>query len=239
MQAALHLAADAAQRGGRQHALGRAADAEVDVDAGFLGVGGPDDAGDVAVGDELDAGTGLAHGGDQLGMARPVENAGGDLRYAHALGLGQRVEGVGGRRVEIDDAVGIAGTDGDLVHVHVGRIEQAAALGNGQHGQRIGHRLGADGGALQRIDGDVDLGAVAGADLLADVEHRALVHLAFADDDAAPDVDLGQLLAHGIDGGAVGGLLVAPAPAACAAAIAAASVTRATSSTSTRSRPPL
>src|SRR5215470_3585393 len=48
---------------------------------------------------------------------------------------------------------------GDLVHVHVGRVEQSAALGDGEHGQRVGHRLGADGGALQRIDGNVDLGA--------------------------------------------------------------------------------
>jgi hypothetical protein len=36
-QAALHLAADAAQRARRQHAFGRAADAEIDVDAGLLG----------------------------------------------------------------------------------------------------------------------------------------------------------------------------------------------------------
>ena len=34
MQPALHLAADAAERRRRQHAFGRAADAEVDVDAG-------------------------------------------------------------------------------------------------------------------------------------------------------------------------------------------------------------
>ena len=33
-QPALHLAADAAQRRRRQHALGRAADAHIDVDAG-------------------------------------------------------------------------------------------------------------------------------------------------------------------------------------------------------------
>ena len=33
-----------------------------------------------------------------------------------------------------------------------------------------------------------------------------------ANDDAALDVDLGKLLAHGIDGGAVGGLFVTPAP---------------------------
>ena len=35
-QPALHLAADAAQRAGRQHAFRRGADAEIDVDAGLL-----------------------------------------------------------------------------------------------------------------------------------------------------------------------------------------------------------
>ena len=38
-QPALHLAADAAQRRRRQHAFGRAADAEIDVDAGLRRVG--------------------------------------------------------------------------------------------------------------------------------------------------------------------------------------------------------
>ena len=38
-------------------------------------------------------------------------------------------------------------------------------------------------GALERIDGDVDLAALAVADTLADVEHRGLVPLTFADHD--------------------------------------------------------
>src|SRR5690606_153763 len=52
-QPALHEAADAAERRGRQHALGRTARTHVDVDAGFFGVGRVDDAGNVAVADEL------------------------------------------------------------------------------------------------------------------------------------------------------------------------------------------
>ncbi len=74
-QPALHLAADAAQRRRRQHALRRAADAEIDVDAGIAGIGGVDHAGDVAVGDQLHRGAGLAHAGDQVGVARAVEDA--------------------------------------------------------------------------------------------------------------------------------------------------------------------
>jgi hypothetical protein len=52
-------------------------------------------------------------------------------------------------------------------------------------------------------------GPVAGADLLADVQHRGLVALTLADDDDALDVEQVQLVAHGVDGGLVGGLFVA------------------------------
>jgi hypothetical protein len=99
------------------------------------------------------------------------------------LGLGEVGEVLLGRLVEIDDAVGQAAADGDLVHVDVGRVEKAAMLGHGDDGQCIGQALGGDGGALQRIEGDVDLGhaALAQADLLADIEHRRLVALALAD----------------------------------------------------------
>src|SRR5262249_26597868 len=180
--------------------------------AGLRGGGGAGQAGDVPVGDQLHAGAGLAYRGDQLGVARPVENASRDVGQRDAFRLRHGVERVAGRCVQIQDALRVAGPDGDLVHVHVGRIEQPASLGDGEHSQRVGHGLGADGGALQRIDGNIDLGTVANAQLLADVEHGTFVHLAFADHHAAFDVNLGELLAHGIDGGLVGGLLVATAP---------------------------
>src|SRR6185312_11082500 len=86
--------------------------------------------------------------------------------------------------------------------------------GNGQYGQSVRHSLGAQCRPLERIDGDIDIGPVADADIFADVEHRALVHLAFADNHAAIDVDLAQLLAHGVDGGLVSGLFVAATPQA-------------------------
>ena len=84
----LHLAADAAQRRRRQHAFRRAADAEIDVDAG-LRLGAMDHAGDVAVGDQRHRGAGLADRRDHVGMARPVEQDRGDLRRLDALGLGE------------------------------------------------------------------------------------------------------------------------------------------------------
>ena len=97
--------------------------------------------------------------------------------------------------------------------------------------------LGCPGGqarALERIDGDVDLGRRAVADRLAVVEHRRLVLLALADDDDAVHGDRVEHVAHGVDGGLVGGLLVAAADEP-AAASAAASVTRTSSSARLRS----
>src|SRR5439155_4814306 len=57
-------------------------------------------------------------------------------------------------------------------------------------------------------------GTPARADLLADVEHRRFVALAFADHDGAADVDVVERLPHRGDGGLVCGVLVAaPHPA--------------------------
>ena len=116
-----------------------------------------------------------------------------------------------GRFVEIDETFGQAAANGDLVHVDIGRVEEAAVIGHGHHGQRIGEALGGDRGAFERIERDVDLGAGAGADLFADIEHRRLVALAFADDDGAVDLEAVERLPHRVDRGLVGGLLVAAA----------------------------
>ena len=68
----------------------------------------------------------------------------------------------------------------------------------------------ADRGAFERIQREIEPGTLAGtlADLLADVEHRRLVALAFADHDLAVELDRVQHLAHGLDRGVIGGLLV-------------------------------
>ena len=49
----------------------------------------------------------------------------------------------------------------------------------------------------------------AGADLLADIQHRRLVHFALADHHGAGDGDGVEGAAHGLDGGAVGLVLLA------------------------------
>ena len=108
--------------------------------------------------------------------------------------------------------------DGDLLHVDGGAGEEhRPALRDRDHRDRV--RLAERGQprALERVDRDVDLGPLAVADLLAVVEHRRLVLLALADDDDAVHRDRVEHRAHRVDGGLVGGDLVAAADPAAGA----------------------
>ena len=71
--------------------------------------------------------------------------------------------------------------------------------------------LGGEPGALQRVDGDIDLGRAAVADPLAVVEHRRLVLLALADHDDAVHRHRVEHQPHRVDGRLVGRLLLSPA----------------------------
>ena len=209
-EAAEHLSAYALQRGSGEHAFRGAALADIHVDAGG-GVGRCDHAGDIAVGDQRDARAGRAQGVDDVLVARTVEHADGHVFDLALGGLGERLDVVGGRRVEADQAFREARADGDLVHIRVRRVEQAAARGDREHGERVGHGLGGQRRAFQRVERDVDLGALPGADFLADVEHRGFVPLAFADHDAALELDLVEGRTHRVHGGGIGLLFVTPA----------------------------
>ena len=88
-------------------------------------------------------------------------------------------------------------------------MQQAAFFRGGQHGDRTRRTRGAQVGAFQWIDGDVDFGNLAaigkfGADFFADVEHGRFVALAFADDDVAAHGNRVHGLAHGFGGDLVG-----------------------------------
>ena len=139
LQHALHVAAHAAQSGRRQNALGRAAGAQQDVDAGRR-VGGGQRAADVAVGDEADARAGLAHLGDQRVVARAIEDDGGQIarratRLASAIAARLWVA-----LLRMSIAPARNGPDGDLVHVRVGRVQELSVLGHRHHRQRVGER---------------------------------------------------------------------------------------------------
>src|SRR5215204_1445333 len=120
-----------------------AAAAYIDIAAGAPGVGGVDHAGDVAVGDEAHRTASLAHRSDQVGVARAIENEGGDVFRGHPFGFGQRRNVVLGRGIEIDHPFGIARSDRNLLHIDIGRIEEGSAFRQRQRGDRAGHVLGA------------------------------------------------------------------------------------------------
>ncbi len=163
----------------------------------------------IAIGDQANPHADGAQAGDDFGMSRPVQDAGGDFGRSDSLDLGQGFHVVRRRGVQVDDPGRISGTDGDLVHVGVWRLQHRPGRRPGHHRQRVGHGLGGQGGAFQGIERDIDPGPLLRAHLLADVQHRRLIPFAFADDHQAVDVQIIQGGAHGVHGCLVGGLLVA------------------------------
>ena len=212
-QLPLHRAAQALDRGRGDHALGRSADAHEEVDARAR-LRRRDRRRDVAVADEVHARARVAQLGDQLVVAVALEDDDGEVVHVAVLRLGDTFEVLGRRRVDVD-GVGGLGPDGDLVHVQRrAREEHRSALGDGDHGDRVRHAERRQARALERVDGDVDLGPGAVADLLAVEEHRRLVLLALADDDDAAHRDRVEHEAHRVDRCLIGRDLVsAPDPA--------------------------
>ena len=130
-----------------------------------------------------------------------------DVRHPAVEHVGQDLEVALGRPPEIDLA-GRLRRDDQLLHVNVRRVENPAALGDRENGDRVGLALGDEVGALHRIDGDVDVEPAAGADLLPDEQHRGLVPLPLPDHDAAADRQPPQRVAHRRHRGLVGAVVV-------------------------------
>ena len=99
-QAADHPAAVALQRGGGDHALGRAADPPQQVH-GPVGRGRQQRAGDVAVGDQPHARARLADRLDALLVARAVEHDDHHVAHLDAAALGDQLDGLAERAVEV------------------------------------------------------------------------------------------------------------------------------------------
>ena len=166
-------------------------------------------------------------------MPVAIEHDHGDVAHRGALALGDLRTRPGGARQRED--VRDLGAAGELLHVDAGaRVEHRAPLGQRDDRQGRGHPARRQPGALQRVDGDVDLGRAAVADPLAVVEHRRLVLLALADDHQAVHRDRVEEQAHSVDRRLIG-LLLFSAPDPAGAASAAASVTRTSSSARFRS----
>ena len=115
-----------------------------------------DGRGQVAVGDELDARARGPDLGNQLLVTRPIEADDRQVRDLAPESVSDASQVLGYGLPDIDVARGNR-TDAQLVEIRVGRVEKAALLGRGQHGDRVGQAHGDEIGALERIDSDVDL----------------------------------------------------------------------------------
>ncbi len=113
-------------------------------------------------------------------------------------------------------APGALRADRDLLHVDArAGVEHRAPLGHRDDGDGVAAAEGGERGAVDGVDRDVGEHGRAVADALAVEEHRRLVLLALADDDDAVHRHGVEHHPHGVDGGPVGAVLVAPAhPAA-------------------------
>ena len=96
----------------------------------------------------------FAHLADQLGVPRPLEHDDGEVLDVDALGLGERLQVVGRRALDVDHAAPF-GPDGDLVHVAVGTPEEDAGLGDGDDRERARTAGGGDAGAFERVERDL------------------------------------------------------------------------------------
>ena len=214
-EAGLDLAAEAAQRGGREDAFRRPADAHDGVDTRPL-----DRAADrgrqVAVADELDPGAGPADLVDEGVVARPLEDDDRDVVDAATERGRDPLEVLGGRQPDVDLARD-ARSDAQLLEVGIRGVDEAAFLRCREDGDCPGLAVGDEVRALERVDGDVDplrrvwIVGLVPADLLADVQHRRLVALPLADDDPSGELDLVHRPAHRLDRRAVGLVLLAAA----------------------------
>ena len=130
----LHLAAEAAQRGGGQHRLPRAADPDREVVVRAADRR-RDRRGHVAVLDQLDARAGVADLLDQVVVPRPVEDDRRHVADPAAERLRDRLDVLGDGAPEVDLAARRR-PDGHLAHVHVRQSRERARGAGRDHRHR-------------------------------------------------------------------------------------------------------
>src|SRR5699024_5768913 len=203
----LEFATEALHRTRCDDSLRSAPDTEQHVDTGRA-AGSGDGARHIAVGDEPDPGPCPTYLFHQLVVARAVQNAHGDIGDVTAFGAGDTSNVLRHRSGNVHAARCLR-ADGEFLHVeHRRRVEHRVTLGDREHGQRVGHTLGHQCRTVDRVDRHVTVRTVAVTDLLAVEQHGRLVLLALTDDDDALHRHGADELAHGVDGGAVAGLLL-------------------------------
>ena len=198
----LEMAAQGAQGGSGNHAFRGGADAHQAMGS-RAGETGGDGGLHIAIGDRLHTGAGGTDLSDQILVAGAVHHHDHQFVLGHAEALAEDVNVFGGRLADVHLAFG-SRRGRQLLHVEVGGVEEATAVGGGEYGHRATLAVSAQVGALAGIHGEVHTRARAAAHLFTDVKHRGLVALPLADHDAALHGDLAHALAHRLDRGGIG-----------------------------------
>ncbi len=144
-------------------------------------------------------------------MARPIQDDDGELVERLAFCPGDGIQVVTHRFGDVDRTARL-GTHRNLVHVDERTgVQHRTAFGNGDDTQGIAASQRRECGSVDRVDCNVGDGLVAVADMFAIEQHRRFVLFALADDDDSIHVDGLQEIAHGVNGGTIGCMLVAAA----------------------------
>ena len=149
--------AEAAHGGRGQHTLGSAAAAHDRMDPA-ADHRRPDGRGEIAVADESNAARrrpGFRQSADSCRYA--IEHDHDEVLDVPVEAPGDLLQVVRDRRIEIHRVLRLR-SDDQLLHVNVGRVQQPAPLGGGQHGDRTRGSGGAEVRALEGVDGDIDFG---------------------------------------------------------------------------------
>ena len=125
------------------------------------GLVGGERGGDVAVAEQLDARAGAPHLVDELVVARAVEDGDGQVLDVDALRLGERAAGCRSGCGRGRSRPALRPARRSCPCTCRGRGE-GAVLGDRDHRERVVAAGGADGGALERVERDVDLAGPGG-----------------------------------------------------------------------------
>ena len=119
----LHVAAEALEAYGCEHAFRCAAAAENHMDAAALDAT-VDGRYHITVGDETDAGAGCASFADDAFMSFAVEDNDAEIRDFSVHGFGHAGQVFGDRCIDVDAAFG-SRADANFLHIHIRCMEQA------------------------------------------------------------------------------------------------------------------
>lgn len=164
--------------------------------------------GNVAIHDELDARASCSYVGSELIVARPIEDAYGEIGDPFTLRASDAFQGDPDRVGDVHH-VGCIRAYHQLVHVeHRTGIEHRTTFGHCDDRYGVRHAFRRQRGAIDWIDRNIDFRARAIADTFTVEQHGGVVLFPLTDDDHTIHRDGADELAHRVDCSTIGPVLV-------------------------------